>query len=142
VPGREELTLAWGDIVLDALPRGAKAIYSTGRFVDGDGTTAVFALANGPTRDHCEKKRPDVEKALAAHFGRPVPLRLVTDADVGEAPPAAAPAGKGKRAPAPTTDEVEDITDVHQLEDAPTAGSGAQRLTEAFPGAELLEEEP
>ena len=73
VPSRDELTLAWGDHVLDALPRGTKAIYSTGRFVDGDGAAAVFALANVPTRDHCEKKRAEVEKALAAHFGRPVP---------------------------------------------------------------------
>jgi hypothetical protein len=101
----------------------------------------VFALANKPTRDHCEKKRPDVERALAAHFGRPVPLRLVTDADVGGPAPAAPPAkGKrGKRSPAvePEPDEVEDV---HALEDAPSVGSGAQRLADAFPGAELLEE--
>jgi DNA polymerase-3 subunit gamma/tau len=143
VPSRDELTLAWGDAVLDALPRGTKAIFSTGRFVDGDGTTAVFALANKPTRDHCEKKRPDVEQALAAHFGRPVPLRLVTDAEVGGAPPPApVPAAggrKGKAAAAPDPDP-EEIEDVHALEDAPSAGSGAQRLVEAFPGAELLEE--
>ena len=139
VPSRDELTLAWGDQVLDALPRGTKAIYSTGRFVEGDGTTAIFALANAPTRDHCEKKRPDVEKALAAHFGRPVPLRLITDAEAGGAAPAAG--GRGAKATAPVVEEVEEVIDVHELEDAPSAGSGAQRLAEAFPGAELLEEE-
>jgi DNA polymerase-3 subunit gamma/tau len=141
VPGRDELTLAWGDAVLDALPRGTKAIYSTGRFVDGDGSAAVFALANAPTRDHCEKKRAEVERALAAHFGRPVPLRLVTDAEVGVAP-APASGGRGRAAPPPPEEELEDIGDVHELADAPDAGDGAQRLAAAFPGAELLEEEP
>jgi DNA polymerase-3 subunit gamma/tau len=151
VPSRDELTLAWGDSVLDALPRGARAIFSTGRFVDGDGSAAVFALANAPTRDHCEKKRGDVEAALAAHFGRPVRLRLVTDAEVGGAPVAtpapesaptasAAPAkGRGRLKAAPV-DEVEDVGDVRALEDAPSGGSGAERLAEAFPGAELIDE--
>ena len=145
MPTRDELTLAWGDAVLDALPRGTKAIYSTGRFVDGDGNGAVFALANAPTRDHCEKKRSEVEKALATHFGRPVPLRLVTDAEAGEAPGAAPPVSGGTKvnraaSKAADAEEVEHIDDVHDLEDAPTAGTGAQRLAEAFPGAELLEE--
>jgi hypothetical protein len=30
---------------------------------------------------------------------------------------------------------------VHDLEDAPTAVTGVARLTEAFPGAELVEEQ-
>ena len=141
VPSRDELSLAWGDHVLEALPRGTKAIYSTGRFVDGDGTAAIFALANAPTRDHCEKKRPDVERALAAHFGRPVPLRLVTDADAGAAPSAAPTVGRSAKAAAPAVEEAEEVIDVHDLEDAPSAGSGAQRLAEAFPGAELLEDD-
>jgi DNA polymerase-3 subunit gamma/tau len=140
VPARDELTLVWGDKVLEALPRGTKAIYSTGRFVDGDGSSAVFALANAPTRDHCEKKRPEVERALAAHFGRPVPLRLVTDAEVGGGPVPVA--GGGAPAPAPVAvEEADEVVDVHDLEDAPSAGSGAQRLAAAFPGAELVEEE-
>jgi hypothetical protein len=138
VPSRDELTLAWGDQVLDQLPRGTKAIFSTGRFVDGDGTAAVFALANAPTRDHCEKKRADVESALAAHFGRPVPLRLVTDADVGGPPPAPASGGGSAGQAAPVEEDHE--VDVHALEDAPDAVSGAQRLADAFPGAELVDE--
>jgi DNA polymerase-3 subunit gamma/tau len=139
IPSRDELTLVWGDAVLDQLPRGTKAIYSTGRFVESSDSAAVFALANAPTRDHCEKKRPDVEKALAAHFGRPVPLKLVTDAEVGGAPPAPAAPPSGP-APAVTQDEVDEVGDVHALEDAPSASSGAERLAEAFPGAELIDE--
>jgi hypothetical protein len=100
------------------------------------GGTAIYTLANGPTRDHCEKKRPEVEAALTAHFGRPVPLRLVTDADVG-GPASTAPAAN---APAPAVAEEDEIVDVHSLEDAPTAATGVERLAEAFPGAELVEE--
>ncbi len=127
----------WADGVLDALPRGTKAIFSTGRFVESDGNTAVFALANAPTRDHCEKKRADVERALAAHFGRPVPMRLVTDADVGGSAPESP---SSSSAPATPVDEAAEVGDVRELEDAPAAGNSAQRLAEAFPGAELVEE--
>ncbi len=144
VPSRDELTLAWGDQLLEQLPRGTKAIYSTGRFVDGDGSTAVFALANGPTRDHCEKKRGDVEKALEAHFGRPVPLRLVTDADVGDAPVAEARSSgsKGARSRPAAVEEHEEIAvgEVRGLENAPDAATGAQRLSDAFPGAKLVDD--
>ena len=143
VPTRDELTLVWGDTVLEALPRGTKAIFSTGRFVDGDGSTAVFALANAPTRDHCEKKRADVERALEAHFGRPIPLRLVTDADVADSDAGSAAAGArstARSAADPGVPESEDVGDVHELENAPAAGTGAERLTEAFPGAELVED--
>lgn len=138
LPTREELTLAWGDAVLDLLTRGTRAIFSTGRFVESAGKAAVFALANAPTRDHCEKKRPEVEAALASHFGRPVPLRLVTDSEVGAGsiPAAVAPVAT----PVSVDEEVVDVGDVADLEDAPPEGSGAQRLTEAFPGAELVDE--
>lgn len=139
VPSRDELTLVWGDVVLDLLPRGTKAIYSTGRFVESTEASAVFALANAPTRDHCEKKRPEVEKALAAHFGRTVPLRLVTDADVGGPPTAPATSAPTASTTAVTQAEVDEVGDVHALEDAP-ATSGAERLAQAFPGAELIDE--
>jgi DNA polymerase III subunit gamma/tau len=151
VPTRDELTLAWGDHVLDGLPGAAKALYRMGRFVDGDGRAATFALPNAPHRDHCEKQRPAVEAALARHFGRPVPLRLVTDAEAGgpgagadlSPPPgsgAGAGPGPGASPAARNAPDDEDVGDVAHLEDAPDAGSGLDRLTEAFPGAELIEE--
>jgi hypothetical protein len=34
----------------------------------------------------------------------------------------------------------DEVIDVHALEDAPGPGSGVDRLAEAFPGAELVEE--
>jgi DNA polymerase-3 subunit gamma/tau len=136
-PSRTELAQAWEGGVLASLKPGTKAVFGTGHFAESQDGTAVFALANGPTRDHCEKKRPEVEAALATHFGRPVRLRLITEADAaggGAARPTAASA-----APAPVEDD-DEIHDVHALEDAPTAATGVERLAEAFPGAELVEE--
>ena len=137
VPSLTELEPAWADQVLGALKPGTRAMYRTGRFVESEAGSAVFALANAPTRDHCEKKRPEVEAALAAHFGRPVPLRLVAKAD-DDAP--AKPSGgrsPGSKGAAATADE--EVDDVHALDDAP-ASSGVDRLAEAFPGAELVDE--
>jgi DNA polymerase III subunit gamma/tau len=146
LPTRDELTLAWGDHILDGLPGAAKALYRMGRFVDGDGRAATFALPNAPHRDHCEKQRAAVEAALARHFDRPVPLLLVTDAEVGgpgagaDLAPAPRSAGPGPDAVNPSPPDDEDVGDVADLEDAPDTGSGLDRLTEAFPGAELIEE--
>jgi hypothetical protein len=141
VPSETELTAAWS-AVLSLLKPGTKAVFGTGRFGPSTATAAIYALANAPTRDHCEKKRAEVEGALATHFGRPVPLRLVTDADLGGPGPdrPSAPVAPAARAAA-SADEQDEIGDVHALEDAPTAATGVERLAEAFPGAELVEEQ-
>lgn len=135
MPSVAELESAW-ETVLSGFKGSTRAMYLPGRFASADHTGAVLALANEPTRQHCEKKRPDVEAALAAHFGRPVPLRLVIEADAGTGSPARA--GSSPATSARALDD--EIVDVHALEDAPTAATGVERLAEAFPGAELLEE--
>ncbi|MEO7427909.1 MAG: hypothetical protein ABIY48_00870, partial [Acidimicrobiales bacterium] len=139
IPTLDELAQAWSDSVLPGLKQGTRAMFLTGRFVEPEAGSAVFALANGPTRDHCEKKRPEVEAALAAHFGRPVPLRLVAIAEEAGSATSASRPGPAPRSAAGGDDE--EIDDVHALEDAPTAASGAERLVEAFPGAELVDEQ-
>ena len=71
----------------------------------------------------------------AAHFGRAVPLRLVVDGSVG---------GGGGPVPAAPDDldPAEEVVDLDALVDAPSepARSAVDRLTDAFPGAEVLEE--
>jgi hypothetical protein len=99
--------------------------------VGANGATALV-VPKGPPADQLEKRRPEVEAALAAHFGAPVPLQIVVDTAAAPAPVTAEPAA----ATAPEDDEI----DVHALDDAPPAGSGVDRLAEAFPGAELVEE--
>jgi hypothetical protein len=108
-----------------------KALFAAGRFVSADENGAVFALPTAPHRQKCEEKRKDVEAALAAHYGRPIPLTLVVDGGEAATPTTAA------AAPAPDED-----VDLDELVDAPAAPtSSIDRLTQAFPGAELLTDE-
>jgi DNA polymerase-3 subunit gamma/tau len=81
LPSREELTRAWGDGLLQSLPPRPRARFRVGRFLAVEGDTAVFALPNATHLGYCEEVRREVEAHLAAHFGRPVPLRLVVDDD-------------------------------------------------------------
>jgi DNA polymerase-3 subunit gamma/tau len=153
LPTLDELTAAMTDGVLARLKGVAKAIYTAGRFVDVRDGAAVFALANAPTRDRAERVRADVEAALAQQFGRPVPLTLVDESGAGpsgggRARPAqrqAAPAEAPPRAPDPAPSsgpEHDEAVDVSQLRDAnDVAATGVERLTKAFPGAEVVEEE-
>jgi DNA polymerase-3 subunit gamma/tau len=129
MPSRDELTLAWADNVLPQLKGMAKALYAAGRFVSSEDDVAVLALPTAPHKQKCEERRKEVEAALAAHFGRPIPLRLVVDS--GEAAPTLA----ARSVP----DEVIDVSDLIDAPSAPT--SSIDRLTQAFPGAELLNDE-
>jgi hypothetical protein len=81
-------------------------------------------------RAKCETRRGDAEGALAAHFGRPVPLRLVVDTS-----PAAQVADGG--APGVTLPESVDLDDLRDVPDDPR--TNLDRLTEAFPGAEVVD---
>ena len=132
VPDRDRLTLAWGDEVLDGLRPKLKALFAAGRFLEGDGTAAVFALPNGAHRDRCEPYQGEVEEALAKHFGTPVPIRL--SVDDGSHPAAA-------QAPA-AAPEAEEAIDVASLQDADVSRrSDVDRVTDAFGGGEVVEPE-
>jgi hypothetical protein len=95
--------------------------------VDVDEASAVLTVPQGPPPALLEARRAELEQALAAELGRPVPVRVVVGAAV--ATDVASVAGP----------EDEPI-DLDELEDAPAAGSGVDRLAEAFPGAELVDE--
>ena len=128
-PSRDDLTLAWGDVVLPALPPKPRARFRAGRFVDvAEPGVAGFALPTPIHRERCAEVQGDVERALAAHFGRRVPLKLLVETEVG-APPTAEP------------DEEEHI-DPRDLRDAPSPGvsSPVDHVMQAFEGATLVEE--
>ena len=132
-PSRDALTLAWGDVVLAGLAQRPKVRFGAGHFVGVDSDSATFALPNTVHRDRCEECRDEVESALAKHFGRPVPMRLIV-AEPGT-PPEASPAAAPEREP---DDEI-DLTD---LRDAPSAGvtSPVDHVIQAFEGAEVVDD--
>jgi hypothetical protein len=129
-PTRDDLTLAWGDVILPNLPPKPRARFRAGRFVDvPDSGIAGFALPTPIHRERCAEVQGDVEHALAAHFGLRVPLKLLVETEVG-APPAP-----------PEPDEEEHI-DPRDLRDAPSPGvtSPVDHVMQAFEGATLVEE--
>jgi DNA polymerase-3 subunit gamma/tau len=129
-PTRDELTLAWGDVVLARMSRRAAVRFQVGRFAAVERGTAVFALPNAVHRDRCEEVRAEAEQALAAHFGRPVPLRVVAESQL-----AALPATPTPEAP------VEEDVAWQDLDDAPeTLPSPVDHLMQAFEGAQVVEE--
>jgi hypothetical protein len=160
---RDVLVQAWGDHILRTLPARAKALYSAGRFVSAEGSTAVFALPNAAHCERCEDVRSVVEDAIAAHLGSPVTLSLVVDgsgegaADTGRpgaastsapspvgstaatrpGPVGAVPNGTGSPVDSATHEADEEVFDPDDVVDAVPVESVAEaRVLEAFPGAE------
>jgi DNA polymerase-3 subunit gamma/tau len=131
IPAAAELQAAW-PVVVERLKGATRGMFRDGRFEVSDDGRVTLVVPKGPPADQLEKRRPEVEAALAAQVGAPITLQVVVDA---AAVPSAAP--RDDRHASPPEDEV---VDVHALEDAPAAGSGVDRLAEAFPGAELVEE--
>ena len=131
LPTREELTLAWGDNVLPALRPAVKIYVASGRFVSVS-DAAVYAVPDRGLLLRAQAAQAEVQAALTAHFGRPVPLRLVLDEGGSrEGTPASDPS------PPDTVAEDPSAYDIDELEDAPPGLlSPEQRLLEAFPGAE------
>jgi hypothetical protein len=153
---RDELTRAWGDVIFSSMAPGVRSVFRTGRWLAVDGATAVFAFEHPQFLQRGEERRPEVEAALAAHFGAPVGLRLVLDPGVGPTaatanaksarrPPAGAPATAEPRqyeGPLPDRPPEDDAIDVSAeefalLEPAPGAPATAEALLfQAFPGTE------
>jgi hypothetical protein len=128
------LAEAW-ELLRPSLPGRAKSRFSGGRFVSADATGIVFGLPNAIHRDRCAECVGDVEAAFSAHLGVPVSFTLVVDGD--PVPPTGLPPAP----PPPAEAEPEEAIDLTELIDAsPDEAGGVELLTEAFPGAELVEE--
>ena len=98
-------------------------------------------LANAITRDKCKDHAPTVERLLTERYGLPMRLELLADGDQpgGPAPASPDPATATATSAAPIVDEV---IDPSELTDAPVAGtSGVDRLTAAFPGARVVDDD-
>jgi hypothetical protein len=120
--------------VLGRLPANVKPYLSSGRFLGVDDDAAVYALKDPGMLARAQLVRPEAEAALARHFGRPVPLRLVLE---DGSRPGSLPVAEHQPAVAAETDEEFADYDLSELEDAPAGvASPEQRLLEAFPGAE------
>lgn len=132
--------MAWGDRILPGLRPAVKVYVASGRFLPSEPDAAVYAVPDRGLLSRAETNRAEVEAALAAHFGRRIPLELVLDGSG----PAAAPADSRVGEPGPRFDEPppEDPSAYEwaEMQEAPTESvSPEQRLLDAFPGAEEVQ---
>ena len=138
IPSRDELVMAWGDDLMDRLSRKARARFSAARFIDVQDGTAVMALPNEPHLRRCEDLRGELENVLAARFGGSLPVRLVVDD--GSSAPTLTPTTKPRPVAVDESMVADESIDLDELVDADVAeGSAVDRLTQAFPGAALVE---
>ena len=149
LPAPAEIAAVWKENILTAVSRKARPRFGIAEFVASDGPKVLVNFPNDAHCKRCEEFVPEVEKALADHFGRPVPIQLVSGHSGGQIP-VGSDVGSGPKPvpkPKPVASEAEplepeEIVDVSELEDAPSAdGSALDQLTKAFPGAELIQDE-
>ncbi|MGD9791938.1 MAG: DNA polymerase III subunit gamma/tau [Acidimicrobiia bacterium] len=139
-PDAAMLDAAWNASVVANLKNLTRAMYKSGQFVAVHNGTAIFAVDNVFARDRCEQSRPDVEKALAAHFGRPIPMRLIIKDEAAAYGGRSAPVAAAEHRD--DSDHMDHSFDPDDLVDAPASGaSGLERLAAAFPGAEIIDDE-
>lgn len=126
-----------------------RARFGTGRLTGATDRTVIVALPNDRVLQRCKPLVPELQKLLAADLGGPVTIDLRVDAAGAAQPEPSRSAGHTPVAPAtgdsPTDDsgaaeELDDIGNIDELEDAGDQGTDVvARLTEAFPGSELIE---
>lgn len=125
---------------LDSVSQRARVRYKGGRVINVAGSTVVFGVPNEIHQKRCVELRDEVEKLLSSHFGT-VSLEVVVDDSPSSPPPPSDPAKIEKVKPPPEADE--DVGPVEELADATDqSASGIDRLTDAFPGAKLVEPPP
>ncbi|MEZ5377040.1 MAG: DNA polymerase III subunit gamma/tau [Acidimicrobiales bacterium] len=136
------LTAALDAGLLDSVSQRARVRFAAASptAADDGAGTATFAVPNNYYLPRCEDVRPEIETALLQHFGRAVTVIIEVDDNAPKAvrPPAA---DQPAAAPPPTPEiDDEDIGDINELETATNiAGSGIERLTQAFPGSQVIE---
>ncbi len=135
VPSQTDVEGAW-EQVLPHLSKRAALRVTGGRFVESTSSRVVYALPHEGHRKRCEEVSEEISAALTAHFDRPVRLALVVDGPDPTAPQPAA--GSQPREPLPADDDV-DLGDL--VDAAEHDGTVLDRLTKAFPGAELMTDE-
>jgi DNA polymerase III subunit gamma/tau len=132
IPDLDEITNAWTGAVLTALPKSVRSRWRGGRWIESDPRTVRFAVSNEWHQKACDESRREVEEALLAHFGDPVPVAIVVEGE---------PAGAASTASsAPPPDDLEHI-DPAELRDADDAVTGVDLVVRTFGGGELIQED-
>jgi DNA polymerase-3 subunit gamma/tau len=129
----------------------ARAMYSSAQFIAGSDAGVTLGFPNQAHLGKCEQYRSEVEARLAEQLGSPVTMELV----IFDGPGAVPSADADDSAPAPShnpsaiTEPVRELPEDHDVDldglvDAPpeSVKTPIDRLAEAFPGSELVEDTP
>ncbi len=137
VPDIETLAVAWPEISA-ALSNRARTRSQAGTWAAIDDGVALLALPNPIYVTKCEEVRSDIEAALHQRFGVAVPVRFVVDAALQKSRAESDPIVSG---PAPDLEPEEAIDPAELVDATGVASTTVDRISEVFPGAQLIEEE-
>ncbi|MEX1104669.1 MAG: DNA polymerase III subunit gamma/tau [Ilumatobacteraceae bacterium] len=142
--GAEHVAAVWtSEIVPSLRPSIIRAVYSVPRLIGVRDGALTIAAPNDAHRAKCEQYRAQVEAAVATAAGGPVAVRIVTETtplgDEHDASGTGATVVPLHPVPPPPAD---DDVDIHDLVDAPPESvvTPIDRLAQAFPGSELMDE--
>jgi DNA polymerase III subunit gamma/tau len=134
----------WENTVRPALRGMARAVYAPASYVRSTASSLTLSVPNAVHLGKCEEHRAIVESALTELLGAAVSVELITAAgspgvSTGAAEHESPAAGVDVSS---DDDDIDDIGDLDDLVDAPpeSVRSPIDRLAEAFPGSELIEE--
>jgi len=134
-PTKEQFLDSWVEELLPKLSKKARARFSAGRPVSVDGNGVMIALPNEPHLRRCSELLGEVEASIKNTFGVAVPVLLSVDGSSSSiSPPKPAKPSKPVK-----NDEDLDLSGL--VEADPNSGSAVERLSQAFPGAEIVESE-
>ena len=138
MPDLPKVVEVWQATLLSGLSKRARARLSAVQFVECEGNTVVMGLPNEPHRARCEELIPEAEAVLSHHFSTEIKVRLVVKAVTPPPPPSPEKEAQTQKA----KDDEDAATDLTALTDAsPDEGSAVDRVTQAFPGAEVVDGE-
>ena len=126
--------------ILSSVSQKVRSKFRLGAVTGVDGNRVKFGLPNAFGLERCEAVNEEMEAAFSTHYGQPVAIDLHLDNDA-KAPPVVEAQQAAPSTPAPSPEkQAEEVGDVSELANADnTASTGIDRLTEAFPGAEIVE---
>ena len=135
-PTKQQFLDSWGEELLPKLSKKARARFSAGKPVSVDENGVTISLPNEPHLRRCSELLGEVEASIKNTFGVVVPVLLSVDAS----PVSSASPPDPAKPPKPIkNDEDLDLSDL--VEADPNSGSAVERLSQAFPGAEVVEPE-
>jgi len=136
IPTKQQFVDSWGEELLPKLSKKARARFSAGRPVSVDENGVTIALPNEPHLRRCSELLGELEAAIKNTFGVLVSVLLAVD---DQSLSSLSPPNPVKPPTPVNNDEDLDLSDL--VEADPNSGSAVERLSQAFPGAEIVESE-